>query len=149
TRGRRIDETIGVIQRLFTDDVIEHRGEFFHFEPVGFLPKPVQQPWPPMHIGGDSPAAMRRAAHLGDGWIPMQQTLQTLPDNLALIRKLRDDAGRTAPFQVTVGAHVTSVDDVHRYEDVGATRLLVSPYTNPWDAAEGFRRFADEIIAKL
>lgn len=149
TRGRRVDESIRIIQRLFTEEVIEHDGEFFRFQPVGFLPKPAQQPWPPMHIGGDSPAAMRRAAELGDGWIPMQQSLETLPGNLAQIDKMRSERGRSGPFQVTVGARVTSVDDVRRYEDAGATRLLVTPFTNPREASEGFRRFGDEIIAKL
>src|ERR1700761_1109291 len=51
TRGRRVDETIRIIQRLFTEDVVEHEGEFFRFQAVGFLPKPAQQPWPPMLIG--------------------------------------------------------------------------------------------------
>jgi alkanesulfonate monooxygenase SsuD/methylene tetrahydromethanopterin reductase-like flavin-dependent oxidoreductase (luciferase family) len=102
-----------------------------------------------MLIGGDSAAAMRRAAHLGDGWIPMQQTLETLPGNLKRIEEMRAGAGRTGPFQVTLGARVASVDDVRRYEDAGATRLLVTPFTNPREAAEGFRRFGDEIIAKL
>jgi len=148
TRGRRVDETIKVIQRLFSEDVVEHDGEFFHFQPVGFLPKPVQQPWPPMLIGGDSPAAMRRAAHLGDGWIPMQQTLETLPGNLKRIEEMRAEAGRTGPFQVTLGARIASVDDARRYEDAGATRLLVTPFTNPREASEGFCRFGDEIIAK-
>ncbi len=62
---------------------------------------------------------------------------------------MRADAGRTGPFQVTVGARVSTVDDARRYEDAGATRLLVSPFANPREAAEGFRRFGDEIIAKL
>jgi probable F420-dependent oxidoreductase len=149
TRGRRVDETIRIIQELFTEEVVEHDGEFFRFQPVGFLPKPVQKPWPPMHIGGDSPAAMRRAAQLGDGWIPMQQTLESLPGNLERIRQMREEAGRTGPFQVTLGARVTSVDDARRYEDAGATRLLVTPFTNPREAAEGFKQFGDEIIAKL
>jgi probable F420-dependent oxidoreductase len=149
TRGRRIDETIRLIQRLFTEEVVAHDGEFFRFQAVGFLPKAIQHPWPPMLIGGDSPAAMRRAAQMGDGWIPMQQTLESLPGNLERIEKMRGEAGRTGPFQVTVGARVTSVDDVHRYEDAGATRLLVTPFTHPREASEGFRRFGDEIISRL
>lgn len=149
TRGRRVDETIRIIQRLFTDEEVEHKGEFFEFQPVGFLPKPVQHPWPPMHIGGDSPAAIRRAAELGDGWIPMQQSLETLPANLARLQALRSAAGRTGEFQVTLGARVTSVDDVHRWEDAGATRLLVSPYTSPREAAAGLSRFGEEVIANL
>ena len=117
----------GLSSSYFTDEVVEHEGEFFRFQPVGFLPKAVQTPWPPMHIGGDSPAAMRRAAELGDGWIPMQQSLETLPRNLELIQARRAEAGRTGPFQVTLSARVTSIDDVRRHEDAGATRLLVSP----------------------
>jgi probable F420-dependent oxidoreductase len=149
TRGRRVDETIQIIQELFTEDVVEHDGEFYRFQPVGFLPKPVQQPGPPLHIGGDSAAAMRRAARLGDGWIPMSQTIETLPANLAMIEKMRSDLGRTGPFQVTMGARVTSVDDARRYEDAGVTRLIVTPYSHPREAAEAFQRFGEEIIAKL
>jgi probable F420-dependent oxidoreductase len=149
TRGRRVDETIRIIQQLFTEEVVEHDGEFFRFQPVGFLPKPVQKPWPPMHIGGDSHAAMRRAARLGDGWIPMQQSLESLPGDLDRIRQMREEAGRAGPFEVTLGARVTSVDDARRYEDAGATRLLVTPFTNPREAADGFKRFGDEIIARL
>ena len=62
TRGRRVDEAITVCQRLWSDSVIEHHGENFDFGPVMFEPKPVQSPWPPMHIGGDGAAALRRAA---------------------------------------------------------------------------------------
>lgn len=148
-RGPRVDESIEIIQRLFTEDVIEHHGEFFDFQPVGFLPKPAQSPWPPMHIGGDSRRAMRRAAELGDGWIPMQQTLETLPGNVERIQQMRANAGRSGPFQITLGAGVTSLDDVKRYEDAGATRLLVHPFTHPREAADGFRRFGDEIISQL
>jgi probable F420-dependent oxidoreductase len=149
TRGGQVDESIQIVQRLLTEDIIEHHGEFYDFQPVGFLPKPAQSPFPPMHIGGDSPRAMRRAAELGDGWIPMQQTLESLPVNIERIERMREDAGRSGPFQVTLGAQVTSVDDVRRYEDAGATRLLVVPFTNPREASEGFRRFGEEIIARL
>ena len=149
TRGGRVDESIELVQRLFTEETIEHHGEFFDFQPVGFLPKPAQSPWPPMHIGGDSKRAMRRAAELGDGWIPMQQTLETLPANLERLQRMRDGAGRDGEFQVTLGASVTSVDDVRRWEDAGATRLLVVPFTNPREAAEGYARFGEEIISRL
>jgi probable F420-dependent oxidoreductase len=149
TRGRRVDETIAIVQRLFSEEVVDHQGEFFSFQPVGFLPKPVQKPWPPMLIGGDSPAAMRRAAQLGDGWIPMQQTLESLPGNLARIQAMRADAGRSGDFHVTLGAGVTSLDDARRWADAGVTRLLVTPYTNPREAADALHRFGDTIISKL
>lgn len=149
TRGRRVDETIDVVRRLFTEESVTHDGEFFRFRAVGFLPKPMQRPWPPMHVGGDSPAAMRRAALRGDGWIPMRQSLETLPANLARIEAMRQEAGRSGPFAVTVAAAVESLDDVRRYEDAGVTRLLVTPFTDPRRAGEGFRHFGEEIIDRL
>jgi probable F420-dependent oxidoreductase len=148
-RGRRIDETVRIVRRLFTEEIVEHHGECFSFPPVGFWPKPRQQPWPPMHIGGDSGVAMRRAALLGDGWIPMHQTLDSLPPNLDRIRSLRADAGIQSPFHVTVTTEVDTIDDVKRWEDAGATRLLVLANTSPRDAVEVFGRFGDEIISKL
>ena len=149
TRGRRVDESIGIIQRLFTEEAVEHDGEFYRFQPVGFLPKPAQRPWPPMLIGGNAAPAIRRAALLGDGWIPMQETPERLTAGLARIETMRRDAGRTGPFSVTMGARITSLDDVRRWEDVGVTRLLVTPYVSPREAPESLQRFGDEIIARL
>jgi probable F420-dependent oxidoreductase len=146
SRGGRIDEAIEIVHRLFTEDEIAHDGEFFRFQPVGFLPKPVQKPWPPMLIGGDSKRAMRRAAELGEGWIPMSQTPETLPANLARVEAMRASAGRSGPFEVTVGGGGGSLDDCKRWRDAGATRLLAA--INPRDP-DSFKRFADDIIAKM
>src|SRR5439155_172296 len=74
TRGRRFEEAIAVCKRLWTEDVIEHHGEFFDFPPVMFEPKPVQKPHPPVLVGGESDRALERAARLGDGWIGMHHT---------------------------------------------------------------------------
>ncbi len=88
-RGRRIDESIAVCQRLWSEGVAEYHGEFFDFDPVMFEPKPVQSPWPTLHIGGDGPAALRRAATVGDGWIPMNHSLEDIPPAAARIANLR------------------------------------------------------------
>ncbi|MET0627969.1 MAG: LLM class F420-dependent oxidoreductase [Acidimicrobiia bacterium] len=150
TRGRRVDESIEIIRRLFTDELIEHEGEFFAFSSVGFLPKPVQEHMP-FHIGGDSPAAIRRAALLGDGWLPMaQRDHEMLRANLATLHELRAEAGRDGPFEVSLfGVRVTSVDDVRRYEDLGVTRLLVTPFTNPREGVDALTKFGDDVISRL
>ena len=62
SRGRRVDEALDVCRRLWTDEVIEHHGEFFDFGPVMFEPKPVQKPHPPVIVGGESAPALRRGA---------------------------------------------------------------------------------------
>jgi probable F420-dependent oxidoreductase len=68
-RGRRTDETIRILRRCWAEDEVTFDGEFFHLDRVTVLPKPCQQPFP-LWIGGNSEAAMKRAGHLGDGWIP-------------------------------------------------------------------------------
>jgi probable F420-dependent oxidoreductase len=146
TRGRRLDEAISVCQRLWTEPVVEHHGRFFDFDAVMFEPKPVQRPWPPLLIGGESEAALRRAAHLADGWIGMQHTLESAAASITRLRELRTDAGRgEVPLHVTVGADITGPDDIARWEEVGVDRLIVAPWSRSPGAVDGLRRLAGAI----
>ena len=128
TRGRRVDESIDICRRLWTDDVVEHHGEFFDFAPVMFNPKPVQQPQPSLLIGGDGAAAKRRAALVGDGWLPMNHSLEQLPGALAEINEKRAAAGREGTTTLTVGGSIDSLADVDRYRDADVDRVLVRPF---------------------
>lgn len=146
TRGRRLDEALDVCKRLWSEPVVEHHGEFFAFEPVAFEPKPLQHPWPPLLIGGESDAALRRAARAGDGWIGMSHTLETAATQLERLRKLRAEAGRAGDaFEICLGAPVTSSEGVARWEELGVTRLIVSPWARSREAVDGMRRFADVV----
>ncbi|HVM40172.1 MAG TPA: TIGR03619 family F420-dependent LLM class oxidoreductase, partial [Acidimicrobiia bacterium] len=129
TRGRRLDECLDVCIRLWSEDVVEHHGEFFDFSPVMFEPKPVQRPWPPVHVGGESKAALRRAARAGDGWVGMEHTVESAAEAVETLRRLREEHDRSAvPFEVSVGGPVATPDDVKRWEDAGVDRLIVSPW---------------------
>jgi len=144
TRGRRVDECIEVCRRLWSDPTIEHHGEFFDFDEVAFEPKPVQRPTPPVLVGGESGAALRRAAVLADGWIGMGHTLESAPAQIDRLRALRADSPRAGePMQICLGATVSSRDDVARWEDAGVTRLIVSPWGRSPEAVESLHRFAD------
>jgi probable F420-dependent oxidoreductase len=144
TRGRRVDEAIDVCKRLWTEPEVAYDGEFFRFDPVAFEPKPLQQPWPPILIGGESGAALRRAARAGDGWIGMGHTFESAAGQIARLRELRGEYDRdVASFQICLGGPVTSVDDVRRWEELGVTRLIVSPWPRSPEAIDGMRRFAD------
>lgn len=144
SRGRRVDEALDVCKRLWTEPEVAHEGEFFQFDAVAFEPKPIQQPWPPIVVGGESAAALRRAARAGDGWIGMGHTFETAAAPIARLRDLRREYGRAdLPFEVCLGGAVSSVDDVKRWEEAGVTRLLVSPWRRSPEAIEGLRRFAD------
>lgn len=147
TRGRRLDEALDVCKRLWTEEVIEHHGEFFDFEPVMFEPKPNQKPHPPILIGGESNAALRRAARSANGWLGLQHTFESIAEPVAKLRQLLVEYDReNEPFQFAVGAEVKSRDDVKRWEDTGVTRILVAPWQRSKEAIDSLRRFADLIF---
>jgi len=144
TRGRRVDEAIDVCKRLWTEETITHRGEFFSFEGVVFEPKPQQRPWPPVLVGGESRAALRRAARAGDGWIGMGHTLESAAAQIERLRALLAEHDRDASaFQIVLGGPVASRDDARRWADLGVTRMIVSPWRRSPEAVESLRRFAD------
>jgi probable F420-dependent oxidoreductase len=148
SRGRRVDEALAVCQRLWTEDVIEHHGEFFDFDAVMFAPKPTQKPYPPINIGGDGPAALRRAATVGDGWIPMNHPLDKIGAGIERVQQLRSEAGREGRSAVTFGA-TPDFDDVRRLADLGVDRVLVRPWSETEDPVGSLRRYAEEVIHRL
>ncbi len=149
TRGRRVDEAIEVCRLLWSEEVIEHHGEFFDFGPVMFEPKPTHTPWPTLHIGGDGPAALRRAALLGDGWIPMNHTVEQIPERAAHMARLRAEAGRPGTVEITLGAQGVALADLQAYADAGVGRALVKPFRSTKDAVEGITRFAAEVLPDI
>jgi probable F420-dependent oxidoreductase len=143
SRGQRLDEALAVCKRLWSEPVVEHHGRFFDFPPVAFEPKPVQKPWPPVLVGGESEAALRRAARHGDGWIGLDHPPERARERAARLRALRSEAGRKAEhFEVAVGARDPSRDELARYADAGVTRVIASPWQRSRDASEALRRLA-------
>jgi probable F420-dependent oxidoreductase len=93
-RGRQADEILRVFKELWTADNPRFDGEFFRFHDIGFAPKPVQKPHPPIWVGGDSPGAFRRVVTLGDGWHATSKTPAELREALARLRAAADAAKR-------------------------------------------------------
>ena len=144
TRGRRVDECIAVCKRLWSEHEVAHDGEFFSFDTVLFEPKPIQKPWPPILVGGESPAALRRAAAIGDGWVGITHTVDTAAPQIEKLRQLLADQGRTLEgFEIVLGGPVESPKDTQRWADVGVTRLIVSPWRRSAEAVAGLREFAE------
>ena len=99
-RGRRSEESLRIMKALWTEERPTYRGEFHRFEDVVFEPKPAQKPHPPIYLGGDAKPIRRRAAHLGDGWIPWLTTPEEAPGCMTYIRDQRAKAGRTGSFDL-------------------------------------------------
>ena len=70
-RGRVTDEYLSIFKELWTSSNPEYNGSYNSFSDVKFEPKPIQKPYPPLWIGGESLAAKRRVVKLGDGWFPI------------------------------------------------------------------------------
>jgi probable F420-dependent oxidoreductase len=96
-RGRQADEALRVFQALWGQDNPAFEGEFFRFRDLGFAPKPVQKPHPPIWVGGDSPGAFRRVAELGDGWHATSKTPAQFAEALTRLRAAAETAKR--PFE--------------------------------------------------
>ncbi|WP_369389977.1 LLM class F420-dependent oxidoreductase [Streptomyces sp. CG1] len=101
-RGAVLDETIDALRAaLGPEEFPEHHGKSYDFGGLGQRPRPVQ-PEVPLWVGGSSPAAVRRAALKGDGWLPQGDPRERLPAQITRLRRLREEAGTAGPF--TVGA---------------------------------------------
>lgn len=103
-RGKRFDEYIHAMRRVWSEDPASFDGEFVNFRNVVLLPRPFTPGGPPLLIGGDSDAAMKRAATLGNGWYGWPKDVDLEP-HLAKLRTYLDDAGRRddASFQLRIG----------------------------------------------
>ena len=145
TRGARLEEALEVCRRLWSEPVVEHHGRFFDFGPVAFEPKPVQQPHPPVHVGGVSEVALRRAVAVGDGWIGMNSTPGELEEKVARLESLAAAAGRRRPVEVTVGGRARSADDLDRWRDAGCSRLIIGDLGRSSEALSTLERRADEL----
>lgn len=127
-RGGRMDECIDVVRALWTEPEITHAGAHFHFDAVCFEPKPLQKPTVPLHIGGESAPAMRRAAERGDGWIlTYLDAPADVATKTATMRDQRARAGREElAFEVTGSIQRdASADLVGVYGDAGVDRVIV------------------------
>ncbi|MFD7540617.1 MULTISPECIES: LLM class F420-dependent oxidoreductase [Streptomyces] len=101
-RGPVLDETIDALRAaLGPEEYPSFQGERFAFEGLGQRPRPAQRQVP-IWVGGSSPAAVRRAALRGDGWLPQGDPREELPSQIAKLRRLREEAGVADP--ITVGA---------------------------------------------
>ncbi len=93
-KGARADEYMQVLKRIWTDDVVEFRGQFYNIPASKIGPKPVQKPHPPILLGAYSPKAFPRIVNYADGWIPIAGSVPMEQQEQA-INGLRE-AGRKA-----------------------------------------------------
>jgi probable F420-dependent oxidoreductase len=140
TRGKRANEGLEICKRLWTGGPAAYEGEHYRFSGVSMGPRPVQQPHPPIYIGGHSPAAILRAARFADVWHPFRVTPEQIAELVPKIDMALNDAGRESgslpiapkvPLVIsneagtlpTQGRLPAVIDALRRYQDAGATEF--------------------------
>ena len=122
-RGARTDEYIEVLRTLWCDEKSTYKGEAYVLGECEMYPKPIQQPHPPLHIGGETEAALRRAARVGQGWHTFNRSPAELSEGLATLDPLLHEAGRSrSDLRITVCPYFNALtpDLVTQYGDAGA-----------------------------
>jgi probable F420-dependent oxidoreductase len=144
-RGKRTDEYLEVLTTLWCDEVSTYHGELYSLEPCAMFPKPVQQPHPPIHIGGESDAALNRTARAGQGWHTFNRAPGELAEPLAKLDRLLDDQGRSrADVRITVCPYFQPLDAdlTEQYAAAGADAVaaLLLPFGD-----DGVRSALDDL----
>ena len=127
-RGARTRSYLEVMRRLWSDAVSEYKDEFYELPACKMNPKPVQSPHPPIHFGGESDAALRRVADLGQGWYGFNRDPDEAGEGIRRLGELLAERGRkpgdveihVSPYMKPIGA-----DDLARYRDAGVDQVIV------------------------
>jgi len=144
-RGARTDESIAIMQALWTQAMPNHHGPVYQFSGMAFSPKPLQKPHIPILIGGVSRAAIRRAARMGNGWHPTAMEPEVLREAMRYLAEQAQIAGRkveeipvsmSLPLQTSrAGRYALGLDPaemiqkIQAFASFGVDRVVISPYT--------------------
>ena len=130
-RGKVTDEYLMAFKELWTSDSPAFSGEHVSFSDLGFFPKPVQKPHPPIWVGGESPRALRRVARFGDGWFPIGTnpaypvgTERQLADAISRLHRYVEEEGRD-PAGISI-AYNASWPGTLSHSDIGAKKSLLA-----------------------
>jgi probable F420-dependent oxidoreductase len=129
-RGMVTDEQLAIIKAVWTSERSSFTGRFYEFPDVSVTPKPVQRPHPPILVGGNSPAALRRTVRVGDAWHALMLLPEEMVEHRDRLHTMAREAGRDEqiPISLLVGTTLTrdpsvlpGLDDAHRRQAMVGT----------------------------
>jgi probable F420-dependent oxidoreductase len=152
-RGRRVEEQIALMRRLWTEELVDFDGRYDNVHQAGICPLPVQRPIP-VWMGGGADAVLRRVARIADGWFPQFQPGPRAAETVELLRGYIRDAGRSAGDVGIEGRISLSntpaaawVATLHGWRDLGATHVsfntMNAGLASPRDHIDAVRRFRE------
>jgi alkanesulfonate monooxygenase SsuD/methylene tetrahydromethanopterin reductase-like flavin-dependent oxidoreductase (luciferase family) len=135
-RWSQTREAILVMKEVWTKDEAEFHGKFYDFPAVRSFPKPSQQPHPPILLGGAARNVFQRVVAWGDGWMPIRVTPEDIKRARATLDKLAAAAGRDSrSIDITVYGEDSDAETLKRFEEAGASRVIVRLQTTAGEAA--------------
>ena len=134
-RGAITDDYIQAFKAMWSEGFAGYQGKHCRIPRLGVEPRPVQQPHPPLWVGGNSRVAIRRAAQHCDGWHPLRLTPAQLADGVAELRSMERRFDRAAPVTVSLQSEYMTITD----EPLGEDRLPLNG--SPDQIAGDLRRY--------
>lgn len=132
-RGPRTDEALPLLRRLWAGESVSHQGRFYQLDGVGIAPLPAQPGGPPLWIGGRSPAAYRRVARFGDGWIAYLLSPERMAEGWAQVRVAAEAIDRD-PASLSLGIHLFSyIGPTRAAAEAAAVPALSRYYNQPFE----------------
>lgn len=126
-RAARSDEHLEVMKALWTQEQSSYEGQYYQLPQCRMYPKPVQQPHPPIHVGGESDGALRRVARHGQGWYGFNRSPEEVPEALERLDRALETEGRTRDdIVVSISPYFrgADVESIKRYADLGVDRVI-------------------------
>jgi probable F420-dependent oxidoreductase len=131
TRGKRLEEQITLMRRLWTEQTVTFEGRFDKVGGAGIAPRPVQRPIP-VWLGAQSPRAYERAGRMADGWFPQMSPGPRLDEARRLVAQAATEAGRD-PARLGMDGRLVWRDDresvaaeLRQWQDAGATHVSIN-----------------------
>jgi probable F420-dependent oxidoreductase len=154
-RGRRIEEQVALLRRLWTEQSVTFEGSYERVTGAGLAPLPVQRPIP-VWFGAQSPRAYERAGRLADGWFPQVPPGPRLDDARAIVAAAARSAGRDPAtlgmegrVSWTTDGMAKLADHIGRWRDAGATHVSVNTMGAGLGAVDGHLAVLTEAAAAL
>ena len=139
-RFKVMSERIEAMKALWTQEEAEYHGEFVDFDKSWSYPKPLQKPYPPILLGGETDHTLNRVAQIADGWFPRPGRGFEPAEGMARLKRAADKAGRDMKeLQVTVFRAPADAQKLEAYNQAGCDRVLLEIPDAP----------RDEILKKL
>lgn len=131
TRFQRLEEQMDALRKIWTEDEPEFHGRFVDFDPVWSYPKPVQDPHPPIILGGGTRYTRQRVVDHGDGWLPIEISADAVRKGVQDLWRRAEAAGRDrSTISVTVFGAQPTRENLDAYEAVGVERVLLRMPSN-------------------